>query len=218
MNWEFSRYLLFFLFGFLMISAKEDYFDSLETVNVTVMTPVLSLVWFLSSESFGVPGVMEGGWVTEGHQAFSMATAVASLLQSFHAWFWCLLIFSWASRLLNKPNRWLPYLNQSVYPAYILHMTPTWILIVILSILGTNYYIGLVIGTLVVTGIVSIPLRIHQEGERLQDGFRGEGWVEGGVENMALYIDKGQRDSNRSFGILQHTSIRLDRPVVSDWA
>jgi len=156
MNWEFSRYLLFFLFGFLMISAKEEYFDSLETVRVpvTVMTPALSLVWFLSSESFGVPGVMEGGWVTEGHPAFSTATAVASLLQSFHAWFWCLLIFSWASRLLNKPNRWLPYLNQSVYPAYILHMTPTWILIVILSILGTNYYIGLVIGTLVVTGVV----------------------------------------------------------------
>ena len=156
MWWEFPRYLLYFLFGYLMIAANEDYFPALDRIRipVTIITPLLSVAWFVTGEASGVPNVNEGGWADMGYPAFSLSATLASLIQSFHAWFWCLLIFSWASRLLNKPNRWLPYLNQSVYPAYILHMTPTWILIVTLSVLGTNYYIGLVIGTLVVTGIV----------------------------------------------------------------
>ena len=42
MWWEFPRYLLYFLFGYLMISAKEEYFPALDRIRtpVTVITPV----------------------------------------------------------------------------------------------------------------------------------------------------------------------------------
>ena len=118
MWWEFPRYMIYFLFGFLLISAREEYFPALDTVRipVTILTPILAIFWFIMNESSEIPSVMEGGWVDRGYAAFSGGATIASIVQSFHAWFWCLLIFSWSSKLLNKPNKWLSYLNEAVYP------------------------------------------------------------------------------------------------------
>ena len=157
MWWEFPRYLLYFLFGYLMIAAKEDYFPALDRIRipVTIITPLLSVAWFVTGEASGVPNVMEGGWVGLGHPAFSVSATLASLIQSFHAWFWCLLVFSWASRLLNRPSKWLSYLNEAVYPTYIVHMHLTFLPIVILPILGAGYYLGLTVGTaMVMVGVM----------------------------------------------------------------
>ena len=157
MWWEFPRYLLYFLFGYLMIAAKEDYFPALDRIRVpvTIITPLLSVAWFVTGEASGVPHVMEGGWVGLGHPAFSLSATLASLIQSFHAWFWCLLVFSWASRLLNRPSKWLSYLNEAVYPTYIVHMHLTFLPIVILPILGAGYYLGLTVGTaMVMVGVM----------------------------------------------------------------
>ena len=157
MWWEFPKYLLFFLFGYLAIAAKEDYFPTLDSVRIplTVLTPILSVVWFVAGEASGVPQVMEGGWVDEGHQAFSLTVILATIIQSFHSWFWCLLVFSWGSRLLNRPSRWLSYFSESVYPTYIVHMHLTFLPIVILPILGVGYYLGLAIGTaMVMVGVM----------------------------------------------------------------
>lgn len=157
MEWEFPRYLLYFLFGYLMITAKEEYFAVLDRVRlpVTVLTPVLSIVWFLSQELGDIPQLMEGGWVEEGYPAFSFWTTIATLVQSFHAWFWCLFIFSWASKLLNRPSKWLAYLNEAVYPTYIVHMHLTFLPIILLYIIGAGYYLGLAIGTvLVMVGVM----------------------------------------------------------------
>ena len=51
MWWEFSRYLLYFLFGYLMISVKDDYFPVLDKIRIpiTIMTPILSVFWFIFS-------------------------------------------------------------------------------------------------------------------------------------------------------------------------
>jgi len=157
MWWEFPRYLLYFLFGYLMIAAKEEYFPALDRIRVpvTIITPLLSVVWFVAGEASAVPNVMQGGWVDMGYPAFSLSATLASLIQSFHAWFWCLLVFSWASRLLNRPSKWLSYLNEAVYPTYIVHMHLTFLPIVILPILGAGYYLGLTVGTaMVMVGVM----------------------------------------------------------------
>ena len=157
MWWEFPRYLLYFVFGYLMIAAKEEYFPALDRIRVpvTIITPLLSVAWFVAGEASGVPNVMEGGWADMGHPAFSLSATLASLIQSFHAWFWCLLVFSWASRLLNRPSKWLSYLNEAVYPTYIVHMHLTFLPIVILPILGAGYYLGLTVGTaMVMVGVM----------------------------------------------------------------
>ena len=152
MWWEFPRYLIYFLFGFLMISASKEYFQIIDKIRipVTVITPILSILWYIFSEGSSIPQVMEGGWIHNGHSAFSIEATIATLIQAFHSWFWCLLIFSWASKLLNRPSRWIFYLNEAVYPTYIVHMHLTFLPIAIFGIFGLNYYIGLTIGTIFV--------------------------------------------------------------------
>ncbi len=152
MWWEFSRYLLYFLFGYLLISAKEQYFDDLNKIRipVTIITPILAIILYIVEEGSSIPKIMEGGWVKNGFEPFSLEVISASIIQSFHAWFWCLLIFSWASKFLNKPNKWLAYLNEAVYPTYIVHMHLTFLPIAIFGLMGIGYYVSLTIGTILV--------------------------------------------------------------------
>lgn len=152
MWWEFPRYFLYFIFGYLMISAKEDYFPVLDKIRIpiSILTPILTLIWFALSESITIPNIMAGGWVNDGYAAVSSTTILAAVIQSLHAWFWCLFIFSWASKFLNRPSKWLSYLNEAVYPTYIVHMHLTFFPIAIFGILGTGYYVGLTLGTILV--------------------------------------------------------------------
>tara|TARA_B100000959_G_scaffold245061_1_gene269420 strand:+ start:2091 stop:3422 length:1332 start_codon:yes stop_codon:yes gene_type:complete len=177
MWWEFPRYLLYFLFGYLMISAKEDYFRVIDRIRipVTIMTPILAIVWFVSQELSGIPQVTDGGWVGKGYPAFSVGATIATLIQSFHAWFWCLLIFSWASKFLNRPNKWLAYLNEAVYPTYIVHMHLTFLPIAIFGILGVGYYVSLALGTILVMFGVMVCFEIARRAAfaRVVYGIKG---------------------------------------------
>jgi hypothetical protein len=182
MWWEFPRFMLYFLFGYLMIAAKEDYFPAIDRVRipVTVITPVLALVWFVSSEMFTTPHVYDGGWVAEGYNAFALETTIAALIQSFHAWFWCLFVFSWASKHLNKPSKRLAYLNEAVYPTYIVHMHLTFLPIALLALIGLGYYTSMIIGTLVVFVGVMICFEIARRASLFRPLFG----IKGGKEEV----------------------------------
>jgi len=182
MWWEFPRFMLYFLFGYLMIAAKEDYFPAIDRVRtpVTVITPILALVWFVSSEMFTTPHVYDGGWVAEGYNAFALETTIAALIQSFHAWFWCLFVFSWASKLLNKPSKRLAYLNEAVYPTYIVHMHLTFLPIALFALIGLGYYTSMIIGTLVVFVGVMICFEIARRASLFRPLFG----IKGGKEEV----------------------------------
>ncbi len=177
MWWEFPRYLLFFLFGYLMISAKENYFPLLDKIRipVTIITPILALIWYICNEKSVTPSIMEGGWVQKGYPAFSLETIVATCIQAFHTWFWCLLIFTWASKVLNRPSKWLTYLNEAVYPTYIVHMHLTFLPIAIFGLLGVGYYLGLAVGTILVLLGVMICFEIVRRAScfRIFFGIKG---------------------------------------------
>jgi hypothetical protein len=155
MWWEFPRYLLYFAFGYLMITAREEYFPAIDRIRipVTIATPVLSLLFFVAGDALGVPLLMEGGWVAKGYPAFSAGATIGTVLQAYHAWFWCLLIFAWGSKLLNRPSCTLTYLNQAVYPTYVVHLHVTFIAIGVIVRLGFGYYVGLALGTVVVIAL-----------------------------------------------------------------
>tara|TARA_B100000214_G_scaffold329297_1_gene268968 strand:- start:416 stop:1723 length:1308 start_codon:yes stop_codon:yes gene_type:complete len=182
MWWEFPRYMLYFLFGYLMIAAKEDYFAAIDRIRipVTVTTPALALIWFISGEMFATPHIYEGGWVAKGYNAFAIEPTIAALIQSFHAWFWCLLIFSWASKILNKPSKWLAYLNEAVYPTYIVHMHLTFLPIAMFALIGLGYYISMVIGTIVVFVGVIICFEIARRASLFRPLFG----IKGGNEEV----------------------------------
>ena len=182
MWWEFPRYMLYFLFGYLMIAAKEDYFPAIDRIRipVTVITPVLAVMWFIGGEVFETPHIYEGGWVAEGYNAFAVEPTIAALIQSFHAWFWCLFIFSWASKLLNKPSTWLAYLNEAVYPAYIVHMHLTFLPIAFFALIGLGYYVSMTIGTIVVFVGVMICFEIARRASLFRPVFG----IKGGKEEV----------------------------------
>ncbi len=177
MWWEFPRYMLYFMFGYLMIAAKEEYFVAIDRVRipVTILTPMLAVIWYMISESINIPEIMSGGWVEHGFPAFSTNATLAAFIQSFHAWFWCLFIFSWASKLLNRPSKWLSYLNEAVYPTYIVHMHLTFFPIAVFGILGFGYYLGLAFGTILVTIGVIICFEIIRRAKfaRILFGIKG---------------------------------------------
>tara|TARA_B100000965_G_scaffold14154_1_gene10628 strand:- start:444 stop:1730 length:1287 start_codon:yes stop_codon:yes gene_type:complete len=182
MWWEFPRYLIYFLFGYLMIAAKEDYFPAIDKIRipVTIITPILAIVWFISGEIFETPEIYEGGWVDKGYDAFSLELTIAALIQSFHSWLWCLFIFSWASKLLNKPSKWLAYLNEAVYPTYIVHMHLTFLPIALFALIGLGYYPSMVIGTT----IVFVGVMICFEIARRAVLFRPLFGIKGGNEEV----------------------------------
>jgi len=212
MWWEFPRYLLYFLFGYLMIAAKEDYFPALDRlrVPVTILTPILSVAWFATGEASPVPQVMEGGWVDMGHPAFSPSATLASLVQSFHAWFWCLLVFSWASRFLNRPSKWLSYLNEAVYPTYIVHMHLTFLPIIILYIIGVGYYLGLVIGTVMVALGVMLCFEVVRRASLARPLFG----IKGGKEEVAKLWPYNRTEDDSLRMVLSLTFHALSLGVV----
>ena len=154
MGYEWPWYLGFFLFGYSCILAKEDYYHFLEQKRVTIL--IITLIWTLAfiwirikQHHDGIPYV-DGGWIWEG-VFHSKMTLLGCLIHSFHAWFWCLTIFSWSAHLLNRPSQTLSYLNQAVYPLYILHMPLTFFSLSIASKFGLTNYPAVVFGCLLVT-------------------------------------------------------------------
>lgn len=59
-------------------------------------------------------------------------------LRNLYIWTALLAILGWSHALLNKPFRWLPWANESVYPWYMLHQS----LIVALGFWLANYRLG----------------------------------------------------------------------------
>jgi len=68
------------------------------------------------------------------------------LFSYFNRWCWILMILGYASEYLQRNNKWIAYLNQGVYPYYILHQT---ILIVVAYVLS-SYSLGAVIEPIIV--------------------------------------------------------------------
>lgn len=153
MWWEFPRYFLYFAVGFLLISAREEYFAALERTrySLVALTVVMTIVYLGSQSIFGVPDLAIGGWVKQGHPAFSTRATVGIFALELHAWVSCLFIFSWAAKLLNRPNRIFAYLNQSVYCSYIVHISMAIMAAAIVFRFRLGYASGLMLGLVIQT-------------------------------------------------------------------
>ncbi len=60
------------------------------------------------------------------------------LLVYLNRWAWILMLLGYGRHYLNRNHRWLSYLNQAVYPYYILHQT----LIIVSAYLLSQYPLG----------------------------------------------------------------------------
>jgi hypothetical protein len=152
-GYEWFWFFVFFAFGYICIIVKEQYYDFLanQRIVITVITLffTMAFIWLrLQQHDSGIPYV-DGGWL--GNSIFhNKMTILACLIHSFHSWFWCLTIFSWGSKLLNKPSRHLSYLNQGVYPFYIVHMPLTYAGLRFSTYLGMKNYTAVIFSTIFV--------------------------------------------------------------------
>lgn len=106
------NYLTFFLYGFLLVSAKETFWTCV-TVNRRKYL-YLGLILFSAMITL--------------RQAFEDSTAVhfvEAALKVTNLWSWILVLFGYAAAYLNRRSRILMYANEAVYPFYILHQTIT---------------------------------------------------------------------------------------------
>lgn len=112
-DWHnFMMYLTLFLFGFLLISTSDIFWNTVlkyrrnflycGIVGFTVVSGILKV--------FGNDGIFH---------------LILSFFIVFNLWSWILALFGYASKYLNKPGPVLSYTNQAVYPFYILHQTVT---------------------------------------------------------------------------------------------
>jgi len=159
-GYEWLWYLLVFFFGYIFIVNKDQYFEFIDNsrIPITVGTIVstLAFIWIKSEETkSGIPYV-GGGWAGNDHKHLGInyhtnMTLIACFVTSFHAWFWCLFVFTWGAKFLNKPSKNLAYLNQGVYPFYIIHQPIVYAVLVIFLAGGYSDIVILVIGTILVT-------------------------------------------------------------------
>ena len=149
-GYEWFWFFVFFAFGYVCITAKDEYYEFIENrrmqISILTMLWTIAFVWLrFEQHDSGIPYV-DGGWL-ENNIFHNGMTILACLIHSFHAWFWCLTIFSRAANLLNKPSENLAYLNQGVYPFYIVHMPLTFAGLRISTELGLKNYPAVIIAT-----------------------------------------------------------------------
>ena len=159
-GYEWPWYLLMFFFGYIFIVNKEHYFEFIDNsrIQITIGTVIstLAFIWIKSEETkSGVP-YTDGGWASDDYKYLGIdyhtnMTLIACFVTSFHAWFWCLFVFTMGAKFLNKPSKHLAYLNQGVYPFYIIHQPIVYAVLIVFLASGFSDFIILMACTILVT-------------------------------------------------------------------
>ena len=104
-------YFTIFLYGYLI--ARDDGFWA-EALRLRRKSLATALLLF-------VPYIAMVAWLPDDAPIWQLD--ILWTLRNLYIWTMLLAILGWAHALLNKPFRWLPWANESVYPWYILHQS-----------------------------------------------------------------------------------------------
>jgi len=106
-----ALYFTVFLYGYLIARDEGFWSEAVRlrrislTVALLIFVPYVSMAMLLPDE---IPDWLEN---------------LIWCLRNFYIWTMLLAILGWAHALLNRPFRWLPWANESVYPWYVLHQS-----------------------------------------------------------------------------------------------
>lgn len=104
------NYGLLFLYGYLLISVKEVFWEALPEIKSTAL--VLGIFCFTLL-------VVRYTLIEDS----TLIHFVEGLVKVTNLWSWILVLFAYSSQYLNRHSQLLAYCNQAVYPFYILHQT-----------------------------------------------------------------------------------------------
>ncbi len=114
----FFYWLLFLLAGFICV-AHPLFMDSLERNRRTSLA--LAFLTFITINYLRWNGLEPSDNIANWQSDWRSYAFIS--LFAFTAWFWVFTAIGYGKRYLNKPHRVLDYVNQAVYPFYILHQT-----------------------------------------------------------------------------------------------
>jgi glucans biosynthesis protein C len=143
-------WLLFLLVGFICI-ANPVFMDSLERNRRFSLAIAFLSILFINYLRWNgkEPWKILANWATDWR------TYAFLVLSAVNSWAWVLAAVGYGKRYLNKKHRVLDYINQAVYPFYILHQTV--IIIVVYYVVQTSDTIGL---KYLFTVLVSLALSV----------------------------------------------------------
>ncbi|MDP4255563.1 MAG: acyltransferase family protein [Bacteroidota bacterium] len=129
-------WLLFLLTGFLCI-ANSLLMDSLERNRRTSLAMAFLALLAINYLRWNhlEPGYVLVHWQTDPRTYLYLA------LNALNAWAWVMAAIGYGKRYLNRRHRVLDYLNQAVYPFYILHQTV--IVVLVYYVVQTTDGIGM---------------------------------------------------------------------------
>ncbi|MDC6388261.1 acyltransferase family protein [Maribacter sp. PR1] len=112
---NFSFSLVLFFYGFLLISAGNVFWTSVDKIKSKAL--LVGIFTFFGQVFIWI--FLEDGYLVHFTEA---------LLKVGNIWSWILVLFGYSAKYLNRKSNSLTYANRAVYPFYILHQTITIIL------------------------------------------------------------------------------------------
>jgi glucan biosynthesis protein C len=121
----FVYYFCFFLFGMICYSSPAVWQCIGESRKSLLTGNIIALILFYAGY-LNLRGVFGLPWTLD------TAELVFDVVAIFTAWFTVITIIAYGQHYLNRPHPWLKYVNEGLYPFYILHQT---------VIIAIGYYI-----------------------------------------------------------------------------
>ena len=153
---NYFHYFMILLAGYVFCSS-EPLLDQTETLRwrsllLAIMTAGLLFYFFRMPEGGFAPGPVISAITIPEYLTFC-------LVRIANIWFWLMTILGWSSRYLRFSTPLLGYLNQAVYPLFILHLT----VITTLGYLAVTWQADLWIKYMfITTGTILLCLALYQ--------------------------------------------------------
>jgi hypothetical protein len=138
-DWGRLPYWLLFLFAGFICIANPAFTDSLERNRRLSFTFAFLSIVLLNYLRWN--GIEPWKLITDHDWKTDWRTYPYLSLYPFTGWFWVLTAIGYGKKYLNRPHPVLNYLNEAVYPFYILHQTV--IIIVVYYLIQTNETVGM---------------------------------------------------------------------------
>ena len=110
--YNFIYSMTYFFYGYLFILLGESFWKSISSIKYIIL--FIAILAFCS--------IM---WIINLTERFPYISEVYSILKAINTFSWILVVLAFCNQHWNSDGKYRNYLNQAVYPFYILHQTIT---------------------------------------------------------------------------------------------
>lgn len=158
-DYAFLLYWLFFVLAGFICIANPAFMDSLERnrrISLTIAFTGTLLINYLRWNKLEP-------WLVYTDYKHAPGTFVFLAISAVIAWMWVFAIVGYGKKYLNRKSPVLPYLNEAVYPFYIMHQTVivilTYYLIQTADGIGLKYFFTVIVTFVISMGIFHLFIR-----------------------------------------------------------